>query len=209
MDDTYSKWRPHPWHGLSPGVEPPIRINAYIEITPFDLVKYEVDKVTGYMKVDRSQKTSSLPPTLYGFIPQTYASDRVAALMPGSKGGDHDPLDICVLSERPISRAEVIIRAKIVGGIPMIDDGQADDKLIGIVGDDPLFGHITDIAGVPEILVNRLLHYFTTYKLGSAPTGSVVVGKPYNRAHAEKVVNAALQDYRDHFPNSTDENQPG
>ncbi|NNF67320.1 MAG: inorganic pyrophosphatase, partial [Gammaproteobacteria bacterium] len=54
LDEKYSRWRPHPWHGLSPGVEPPVKINAYIEITPFDLVKYEVDKPTGYMKVDRS-----------------------------------------------------------------------------------------------------------------------------------------------------------
>lgn len=199
MDKDYSKWRPHPWHGLSPGVEPPLRINAYIEITPFDQIKYEVDKVSGYMKVDRSQKTSSLPPSLYGFIPQTYASNRVAALMPGAKGGDHDPLDICVLSERPISRAEVIIRARIVGGIPMIDKGEADDKLIGIVGDDPLYGHITDIDGVPEIQVNRLLHYFETYKLGAGADDSVIVGPPYDRAHAAKVVDAALEDYREHF----------
>ena len=207
MDESHSRWRPHPWHGLSPGIDPPVYINAYIEITPFDLVKYEVDKVSGYMKVDRSQKTSSLPPTLYGFIPQTYAGTRVASLMPEASGGDHDPLDICVLSERPISRAEVIVRATVVGGIPMIYGGEADDKLIGIVSGDPLYGHITDIGGVPEILVNRLLHYFKTYKLGSGPAADVTVGKPYNRAQAEKVINASLLDYREHYPESADDGQ--
>ena len=100
----FYRWRPHPWHGLSPGPNPPTELHAFIEITPFDLVKYEVDKASGYLRVDRSQKTSSLPPALYGFIPQTYAADRVAALMSGVQDGDHDPLDICVLSERPITR---------------------------------------------------------------------------------------------------------
>ena len=103
MASEYSKWRPHPWHGLSPGPNPPTELHAFIEITPFDLVKYEVDKASGYLRVDPSQKTSSLPPALYGFIPQTNAADRVAALMSGVQDGDHDPLDICVLSERPIS----------------------------------------------------------------------------------------------------------
>ena len=81
-------------------------VNAFIEITPFDLVKYEVDKATGYLRVDRPQRTSSLPPTLYGFIPRTYCGERVGRLMRGATHGDRDPLDICVLSERPIARAE-------------------------------------------------------------------------------------------------------
>ena len=200
MKSKHAKWRPHPWHGLSPGNNPPIEVNAYIEITPFDLVKYEVDKASGYMKVDRSQKTSSLPPTLYGFIPQTYAASRVADLMANTTGGDHDPLDICVLSERPISRSGVILRSVIVGGIPMIDEGQADDKLISIIQEDPLFGHIADLADLPKILVSRLLHYFSTYKLGSEVASHVVVGKPYGRDHAQQVVSAALEDYREHFP---------
>lgn len=199
MTSEYSRSRPHPWHGLGPGPNPPAELDAYVEITPFDLVKYEVDKASGYLKVDRAQRTSSLPPALYGFIPQTYAGARVAALMPGAAGGDHDPLDICVLSERPIARAEVIVGARVVGGIPMVDGGLADDKIIGILRDDPVFGHIREIEQVPDVLVGRLLHYFSTYKLRPATSGAVTVGKPYGRTHAEAVVAAALQDYRAEF----------
>ena len=200
MPSDHSRWRPHPWHGLGAGPAPPSEVHAFIEITPFDLVKYEVDKASGYLRVDRSQRTSSLPPALYGFIPQTYAADRVARLMEGVGAGDHDPLDICVLSERPISRAEVIITARVVGGIPMIDGGQADDKIIGILGDDPVFGHIREVRELPDILVGRLTHYFSTYKLRPEAAASVVVGEPYGREHAEAVVSAALEDYREHYP---------
>ena len=200
MTSEYSRSRPHPWHGLSPGASPPSEVHAFIEITPFDLVKYEVDKASGYLRVDRAQRTSSLPPALYGFIPQTYAASRVAALMPGVDEGDLDPLDICVLSERPIARAEVIVSARVVGGIPMVDGGQADDKIVAIVTDDPLFGDIEEIDDVPPVLVGRLLHYFSTYKLRPEVSGSVSVGEPYGRTHAERVVSAALEDYRAHFP---------
>lgn len=199
MTRRYSEFRPHPWHGLSPGPNPPSELNVYVEITPFDLVKFEIDKTSGYLRVDRAQRTSSLPPALYGFIPQTYAGTGVAALMPGAAGGDLDPLDICVLSERPIARAEVIVTARVVGGIPMIDGGAADDKIVAILRDDPVFGDIREIENVPAALIGRLRHYFSTYKLRPETSGSVAVGDPYGRAHAEHVVAAALQDYRDEF----------
>jgi len=199
MSTEYSLWRPHPWHGLDPGPDPPHRVHAFIEITPFDLVKYEVDKDSGYLRVDRSQRTSSLPPALYGFIPQTYAGDRVAALMDGADGGDLDPLDICVLSERPISRAEVIIRATVGGGIPMVDGGLADDKIIGVLDDDPVFGSTNELYQLPGALVGRLTHYFSTYKLRPASRAKVEVGEPYGREQAEKVISAALEDYRERF----------
>jgi inorganic pyrophosphatase len=171
-------------------------VNAYIEITPFDLVKYEVDKLSGYLRVDRAQRTSSLPPALYGFIPRSYAGTSVAALMPGADGGDLDPLDICVLSERPIARAEVIVVARVVGGLPMIDNDLADDKIIGILRDDPVFGSMREIDDLPADLVGRLRHYFATYKLRPQSSGRVSVGEPYNRVRAEAVVTAALEDYR-------------
>src|SRR4028118_1538678 len=101
----FERWRPHPWHGLDAGSDPPRLLQAYIEITPFDSVKYEIDKETGYLRADRPQRTSSLPPAPYGFVPHTYCSRRVAALSPGAEEGDGDPLDICVFSERPISRS--------------------------------------------------------------------------------------------------------
>lgn len=198
-DSGYSRWRPHPWHGLSPGPDPPSVLHAFIEITPFDLVKYEVDKESGYLRVDRAQRTSSLPPALYGFIPRTYAAGRVASLMEGVEGGDLDPLDICVLSERPISRAEVIVTARVVGGIPMVDAGLADDKIVGILRDDPVFGGIRQIDEVPEALIGRLIHYFSTYKLRPASAKTVVVGRPYAREHAEAVVSASMMDYEEGF----------
>jgi inorganic pyrophosphatase len=202
---SFSRWRPHPWHGLSPGPTPPSLVHAFVEITPFDIVKYEVDKASGYLRVDRAQRTSSLPPALYGFIPRTYSNARVAALMPNAREGDHDPLDICVLSERPISRAEVIVQARVVGGVPMIDGGQADDKIVGILQDDPMFGAVRDIEDVPGVLVERLVHYFSTYKLRRPSSGDVSVGEPYGRVHAEAVVAAALDDYREEFPGSLDD----
>lgn len=199
MNSSYAKWRPHPWHGLDPGPDPPSELRVFIEITPFDLVKYEVDKETGYLSVDRAQRTSSLPPALYGFIPRTYAADRVAELMEGVEGGDLDPLDICVLSERPISRAEVLVGARVVGGIPMVDGGLADDKIVGILRDDPVFGDIRELNDVPDVLIGRLIHYFKTYKLRPESAKPVLVGAPYDRSHAESVVAASLADYRDKF----------
>lgn len=199
MNHQYSRARPHPWHGLRPGRNPPSELDVFVEITPFDLVKYEVDKTTGYLRVDRAQRTSSLPPALYGFVPRSYAGARVGALMDGAEGGDLDPLDICVISERPIARAEVIVSARVVGGIPMVDGGTADDKIIGILHDDPVFGQITELDGLPGELVGRLVHYFSTYKLRPEGEDAVRVGTPYGRAHAEVVVSAALDDYRAEF----------
>jgi len=195
MDTTFSRWRPHPWHGLSAGPSAPSVVNVFVEITPFDLVKYEVDKASGYLKVDRAQRTSSLPPSIYGFIPQTYAGASVAALMEGAAAGDHDPLDICVLSERPITRAEVLLQARVVGGLPMLDGGEADDKILAVLRGDPVYGEATDVADLPGALVDRLVHYFSTYKLPASATHHVAVGAPYGRAHAEAVITAAMEDY--------------
>ena len=195
MENRFSRWRPHPWHGLDVGPDPPSVVNVFVEITPFDLVKYEVDKGSGYLLVDRAQRTSSLPPAIYGFVPRTYAGASVATLMPGADRGDHDPLDICVLSERPISRAEVLLRARVVGGLPMLDGGEADDKIIAVMRDDPVYGDMLEIDEVPSALVDRLAHYFSTYKLNQSDGRDVSVGAAYGRSHAEAVVTAAMSDY--------------
>jgi inorganic pyrophosphatase len=195
----YPLSRPHPWHGLEVGPNPPEVVYAFVEITPFDLVKYELDKDTGYMIVDRPQDTSSLPPALYGFIPQTYCDGGVAALMQGADRGDHDPLDIIVLSERSISRGDVLLRAHIVGGIPTLDHGHADDKIISVLEDDALWGSMTDISELPQGLITRLQHYFSTYKTQPNELSEVVVGNPYNAEHAKKVITTAIEDYRKAF----------
>jgi len=196
---TFYRWRPHPWHGLEVGEEQPRIVNAYIEMTPFDAVKYEVDKATGYLRVDRPQLTSSMTPTLYGFILQTYCAKRVNALSPKSKQGDHDPLDICVITERPINRGEVILKARVIGGIQMIDNGEADDKIIAVLENDAVWSHVNDIDEVPPIFVERLRHYFMTYKMVPDEIPKVVIGDAYGREHAERVILASIEDYNEVF----------
>jgi inorganic pyrophosphatase len=195
----FQLWRPHPWHGLSTGPAPPAVVHAYIEICPFDLVKYEIDKATGYLRVDRPQLTSSQPPTLYGFIPRTYCGARVGALMAGAVSGDGDPLDICVVSERPITRAEVILTARVVGGLPMLDANEADDKIVAVLANDPIWSHVEDLDQLPPALVDRLRHYFLTYKVTPGRDSPVSIGASYDRVHAERVIAAAAEDYAAEF----------
>jgi inorganic pyrophosphatase len=194
---NFQQWRPHPWHGISAGKNPPVFVNAYIEITPFDGVKYEIDKETGYLKVDRPQVTSALPPALYGFVPRTYCGDLVGKLSPGATRGDGDPLDICVLSERAIGRSEVVVPCRIIGGLRMLDRGEADDKIVAVLDNDPFWANVPEIGALPPILMQRLQHYFLTYKLipgqGQAP---VKIDEVYGLETAKRVVEASLADYQ-------------
>ena len=194
-ESPFYRWRPHPWHGLDPGPEAPQVVNAYVEITPFDVIKYEMDKVTGYLCVDRPQRGSSSPPTLYGFIPRTFCGSRVAALCPTTERADGDPLDICIVSERPIARSDVVVKARIVGGLQMIDQGEADDKIVSVLHNDLFWGEAKDIHDLPDALIERLQHYFSTYKLRTGQDPRGVVERVYNREHALAVVRAALADY--------------
>jgi inorganic pyrophosphatase len=185
---------------LDVGPDPPEVLNAYIEITPFDLMKYEVDKVSGYLRVDRPQRSSSQHPTLYGFIPRTYCDERVRRLAPGAKRGDGDPLDVCVLSERAIARTEIIVRCRVIGGLQMIDSGEADDKIISVLDKDYVWGGVRDISEAPSVLVERLQHYFLTYKLVPGQRATARIRGVYGRGHAFKVVRAAMADYSANYP---------
>ena len=196
---TFSQWRPHPWHGLDVGAEPPRRVHAYIEISPFDTVKFEVDKASGYLRVDRSVRSSSQHPALYGFVPRTLCAERVGALMPAASRGDGDPLDICVISERPISRIEILVNARVVGGLPMCDHDEADDKIIAVIEDDPLWAGVNDITELPAALTERLIHYFLSYKLTPGKAQNVTIGEPYGFEHATRVIEAAMADYADSY----------
>jgi len=196
---SFSRYRPHPWHGLSPGDGAPRVVTAYIEITPFDLVKYEVDKASGYLRIDRPQRTSSSPPALYGFVPQTYCAQNVARLAPGAERGDGDPLDICVLSERPITKSEIIVSARVIGGLQMIDGGEADDKIIAVLQNDYVWGAAENLGDVPAVLVERLQHYFSTYKLKPGEPARTRIAQTYGYEAAAKVIEAAMQDYAAHF----------
>jgi inorganic pyrophosphatase len=155
--------------------------------------------VTGYLRVDRPQRTSSHPPTLYGFIPRTFCGRRVAALCPGVERGDGDPLDICVVSERQITKAEVILPARVVGGLQTIDGGEADDKIVAVLENDNIWGEVTDISGLPEILVERLRHYFSTYKLVLGKPSRFTIEQVYGCEYAFQVIAAAIKDYQEEF----------
>ncbi len=197
--NPFYRWRPHPWHGLDIGPNPPRIVTAYIEITPFDLVKYEVEKATGYLKVDRPQRSSSQPPTLYGFIPRTYCGKRVGDLSPNASRGDGDPLDICVISERPISKSEIILNARVVGGLLMIDNGEADDKIIAVLSNDLFWDQANDVSDLPPVLVERLRHYFGTYKLVPGKENQTYIEAVYGVDKALEVVQAAIADYDETF----------
>lgn len=196
--------RPHPWHGVAIGPRAPEVVTTYLEIVPTDTVKYEIEKASGYLRVDRPQKYSSLCPTLYGFVPQTYCADAVAALAASSAGrpglvGDGDPLDICVVTEKTIPRGDILVSARPVGGLCLLDHGEADDKLIAVLEDDLVFGTITEISDLPPGLLERIRHYFLTYKLAPGDEPRVEIAEVYGRAGAHAVIEAARRDYRAHF----------
>ena len=133
------RYKSHPWHGVEIGPDAPEVDISFIEMVPTDTVKYEVDKVTGYLKIDRPQKYSNAVPALYGFIPQTYSGDSVAALAREKTGnekivGDADPVDICVLTEKQISHGDILVRARPIGGFRMIDNNQADVEITHVYG---------------------------------------------------------------------------
>ena len=198
-DREFHRFRPHPWHGLDTGPEPPAVVTAYVEITPLDTVKYEIDKATGYLRVDRPQRGAAQPPTLYGFIPRTYCGARMAALSPATERGDGDPLDICVVSERPVTRADIILDARVVGGLRMVDHGEADDKIVAVLEKDLFWGDARDIGDLPEKLIERLAHYFSTYKMIPGHDTPATVAAIYGRDHAHRVVLASMADYAEGF----------
>jgi len=195
----------HPWHGIEPGIDPPRLITAFIEIVPLDTVKYEIDKKSGHLKVDRPQKFSSLCPTPYGFIPRTYCDERIADLArrDGRKveRGDKDPLDICVLTEHTLPRSGILLSAKPIGGFRLLDKGEADDKIIAVLEGDPVFGSATDISDIPAGLLDRLRHYFLTYKEIPGESGArrVEISDVYGVSGAHEVITQSMEDYRSVF----------
>ncbi len=199
-----NKFKSHPWHGIPIGENAPQTLTAFIEIVPTDTVKYEIDKETGYLKIDRPQKFSNVVPTLYGFIPQTYCDLKVAefaALKSGKKvtKGDGDPLDICVLSEKTITHGDIILQAIPIGGFRLIDKGEADDKIIAVMKADEVFSDWKEITDCTEAVIDRLKHYFLTYKNlpGQEPTCEIT--HIYGREEAYEVINRSREDYENKF----------
>ncbi len=200
------RYTSHPWHGIAIGEAAPETVTAFIEVIPSDTVKYEVDKPSGYLKIDRPQKFSNIVPALYGFIPQTYCKENVGKFCMEKTGrtgiiGDDDPLDICVLTEREITHGNILIQAVPIGGLRMIDAGQADDKIIAVLKQDEVYGHWHDVNEIPKPLVDRLLHYFLTYKQLPGEPPRCEITHVYGREEAHEVIRRSQQDYHHYFGN--------
>ena len=197
----------HPWHGISAGDKAPEVVTAFIEIVPSDTVKYEIDKESGYLKIDRPQKFSNAIPTLYGFIPQTFCDEKVAEFAREKSGGivvtkgDGDPLDICVLSERSVTHGNIILPAIPIGGFRMIDNGEADDKIIAVMKGDEFYMQWNDVTDCPESYINRLKHYFLTYKNLPGEESACEISHVYGRDEAYEVIRRSQQDYQTYITN--------
>lgn len=194
----------HPWHGVSPGGEVPGKVTCFIEIVPTDAVKYEVDKPSGHLRIDRPQRFSSICPSLYGFIPQSYCGALIAELAAKNTGkevkrGDGDPLDICVLTEKPIAHGSILVNAHPIGGMLMLDHGEADDKIIAVLESDLSYGNFKDITDCPLALVERLKHYFLSYKKSPDGPEPVEIAEVYGKERALEVINTSFLDYRNKF----------
>jgi inorganic pyrophosphatase len=202
---TAERHRAHPWHGVDPGPGLPAVVTAYIEIVPTDTVKYEADKVSGILRMDRPQQFSNVCPSLYGFIPRTLCDERVAALCRERTGrsnlvGDGDPMDICVLTEKAVAHGDILVPAIPIGGLRMIDAEEADDKIVAVLQGDAAFGALTDLSQVPPALVTRLEHYFLTYKMSPDRADRVVeITGSYGREEAHEVIRRSREDYSARF----------
>lgn len=203
--DVPAQFAAHPWHGVDPGPEFPAVFTAFIEIVPTDTVKYELDKATGILKVDRPQLFSNVCPTLYGLVPRTYCGTRVARLCEEKTGrtglkGDGDPMDVCVLTEKPITHAQILVPAVPIGGFRMLDNDEVDDKILAVLKGDAVYGALADVTEMPKSLVDRLRHYFLTYKQKPGePAQSVEITHVYGRDEALAVLAASRDDYRARF----------
>lgn len=199
------QYRAHPWHGVEAGPKVPERVTAYIELVPTDTVKYEIDKTTGLLKVDRPQRYSNVCPALYGFIPRTHCGELSGLYCSEKAGrtgliGDGDPLDICVLTEKSIPRGDILIEAIPIGGLRMIDRDEADDKIIAVMANDAIYGDLHEMEDLNAALVDRLRHYFLTYKnVPGAEKLDVEITHIYGREEAFEVILNGVKDYAKRF----------
>lgn len=171
----------HPWHDVELGEQSPNLITAVIEVPKGSKIKYELDKKSGLIKVDRVLFSSVHYPANYGFIPQTYCEDR-------------DPLDILVLGQEPVATLS-IMTAKPIGVMKMIDQGEADDKIIAVHAHDPEYSHYNGISELPPHRMTEVKRFFEDYK--TLENKSVVVEKFAGRAVALQIINAAIELYRE------------
>ena len=200
------RYKSHPWHGVFIGKDAPKELTAFIEVVSTDTVKYEIDKDCGYLRIDRPQKFSNVVPALYGFIPQTYCGDEVGEYCSEKTGksdiiGDGDPIDICVLTEKSIAHGDLLVNAIPIGGFRMIDGKEADDKIIAVLRNDTVYGHFKDISELPQIVVQRLEHYFLTYKDMPGEEKDTEIAATYGVNEAYEVIERSVRDYNLKFDN--------
>jgi inorganic pyrophosphatase len=179
----------HPWHGLSPGEGAPRIVNAIIEIPQGSRAKYEIDKDTGLLKLDRVIYSSFYYPSNYGFIPQTY-------------GDDKDPLDILVITSMPV-QALCLMEAKVIGVMQMIDSGDADDKIIAVANRDPSVNHYNNIEELQKHFFDEMRHFFEEYK--KLENKTVVVEEFGDKVKALKIVEAGINLYKETFKHTINE----
>jgi inorganic pyrophosphatase len=175
----------HPWHQVSPGKDTPETVTAVIEIPKGTRGKYEVDKTTGLIKLDRVIQTSMVYPANYGFIPQSYC-------------GDKDPLDIlviCSVDLEPLS----LVDAKVIGVMSMTDSGDQDDKIIAVAKNDMEYNHINDISELPPQTMKEIVHFFQEYK--GLEEKKIIINKISGRAIAQNVILESLELYKKEFAN--------
>jgi inorganic pyrophosphatase len=170
---------PHPWHDLSPGPEAPREFHAVIEISKGSKVKYELDKASGLLKVDRVLYSSVVYPANYGFIPRTL-------------GDDEDPLDLLVLMQEPVQPLS-IVRARPIGMMPMVDAGENDEKIICVHLDDPEYRAYEHFRDLPEHRLTELQRFFEDYK--TLENKEVRVGDFCGPDDAVETVRLALEYY--------------
>lgn len=170
----------NPWHDVAIGTNAPETVNGIIEIPKNTRAKYELDKESGMLKMDRVLYSSMYYPANYGFIPQTYCDDK-------------DPLDIVVLSQVTIVPM-CIVSAKVIGVMQMLDNGEMDDKIIAVAENDMSVNHINDITELPEHFFRELQNFFEDYKKLEHKT--VEVEEFQNAEKAREIVRKSMEDYK-------------
>jgi len=176
----------HPWHGINPGKNAPRVVNAIIEIPQGSRCKYEIDKESGLIKMDRVIYSSFYYPSNYGFIPQTL-------------GDDKDPLDILVLTSLSVVPL-TLMDAKVIGVMQMIDGGDADDKIIAVAANDPGVNHYNNIEELPSHFLNELRHFFEEYK--TLENKTVIVNEFGDKTHAIQIIEQSIKAYKEHYSKS-------
>lgn len=171
------------WHDISPKRISPTKFMAVIEIPKGCKNKYEMDKETGLLRLDRVLYTSTHYPANYGFIPRTYADD-------------HDPLDVLVLCQENIVPM-TLVECKPIGVLKMVDDNSLDEKIIAVPTNDPTYSDYTDISELPSHIFDEISHFFKVYK--SLETKETVVNEVDGADEAKKIIEKCIQLYKDNF----------